>query len=70
MNSTNLTIEERKKLKDLEFEEKNQAKEYLTILEKENKEREKASKLEELATGTADYEKQLAQLKKSDYEKK
>lgn len=69
LNSTNLTIKERKKLKDLEFEEKNQAKEYLTILEKENKEREKASKLEELATGTADYEKQLAQLKMSDYEK-
>ena len=69
MNSTTLTIKERKKLKDLEFEEKNQAKEYLTILEKENKEREKASKLEELATGTADYEKQLAQLKMSDYEK-
>ena len=69
LNSTNLTIEERKKLKDLEFEEKNQAKEYLTILEKENKEREKASKLEELATGTADYEKQLAQLEMSDYEK-
>lgn len=69
LNSTNLSIEERKKLKDLEFEEKNQAKAYLTILEKENKEREKASKLEELATGTADYEKQLAQLKMSDYEK-
>ena len=69
LNSTTLTIKERKKLKDLEFEEKNQAKEYLTILEKENKEREKASKLEELATGTADYEKQLAQLKMSDYEK-
>ena len=69
LNSTNLSIEERKKLKDLEFEEKNQAKEYLTILEKENKEREKASKLEELSTGTADYEKQLAQLEMSDYEK-
>ena len=69
LNSTNLSIEERKKLKDLEFEEKNQAKEYLTILEKENKEREKASRLEELATGTADYEKQLAQLEMSDYEK-
>lgn len=69
LNSTNLSIEERKKLKDLEFEEKNQAKAYLTILEKENKEREKASKLEELATGTADYEKQLAQLEMSDYEK-
>ena len=69
LNSTNLTIEERKKLIDLEFEEKNQAKEYLTLLEKENKEREKASKLEELATGTADYEKQLAQLEMSDYEK-
>lgn len=69
LNSTNFSIEERKKLKDLEFEEKNQAKAYLTILEKENKEREKASKLEELATGTADYEKQLAQLEMSDYEK-
>ena len=69
LNSTNLSIEERKKLKDLEFEEKNQAKEYLTILEKENKEREKASKLEELSTSTADYEKQLAQLEMSDYEK-
>lgn len=69
LNTTTLTIEERKKLKDLEFEEKNQAKAYLTILEKENKEREKASKLEELATGTADYEKQLAQLEMSDYEK-
>ena len=69
LNTTTLTIKERKKLKDLEFEEKNQAKAYLTILEKENKEREKASKLEELATGTADYEKQLAQLEMSDYEK-
>ena len=68
-NTTTLDYEEKLKLYDLRNEEKLQTKEYLTLLEKENKEREKASKLEELATGTADYEKQLAQLKMSDYEK-
>ena len=68
-NTTTLALEERQKLYKLREEEKLQAKEYLIFLEKENKEREKASKLEELATGTADYEKQLRQLKMSDFEK-
>ena len=69
INSTQTSLIERQKLYKLRDEEKLQTKEYLTLLEKENKEREKASKLEELATGTTDYEKQLAQLEMSDYEK-
>ena len=69
INTTTLAFEERQKLYKLREEEKLQARDYLTILQKENKEKEKASKLEELATGTADYKKQLSQFGMTDYEK-
>lgn len=65
----NLSIEEQNKLSKKREEEKVQLKEYLTLLEKENAAKEKATQLEELNSGKADYQKQLEQLKMSDYEK-
>lgn len=65
----NLSIEEQNKLSKKREEEKVQLKEYLTLLEKENAAKEKATQLEELVSGTADYQKQLEQLGMSDYEK-
>lgn len=65
----NLSIEEQNKLSKKREEEKVQLKEYLTLLEKENVAKEKAAKLKELNSGKADYQKQLEQLKMSDYEK-
>lgn len=61
--------EERKKLYEQRDEEKLQAKEYLSILQQENVAKEKATQLEELNSGTADYQKQFEQLKMSDFEK-
>lgn len=65
----NPTEEERKKLYEQRDEEKLQAKEYLSILQQENVAKEKATQLEELVSGTADYQKQLEQLRMSDFEK-
>ena len=65
----NLSIEEQNKLSKKREEEKVQLKEYLTLLEKENAAKEKATQLEELVSGTADYQKQLEQLGMSDFEK-
>ena len=65
----NPTEEERKKLYEQRDEEKLQAKEYLSILQQENVAKEKAAQLEELNSGTADYQKQFEQLKMSDFEK-
>lgn len=65
----NLSIEEQNKLSEKREEEKVQLKEYLILLEKENAAKEKATQLEELNSGTADYQKQLEQLGMSDYEK-
>lgn len=65
----NLSIEEQNKLSKKREEEKVQLKEYLTLLEKENAAKEKATQLEELNSGKADYQKQLEQLRMSDYEK-
>ena len=65
----NPTEEERKKLYKQRDEEKLQAKEYLSILQQENVAKEKAAQLEELNSGTADYQKQFEQLKMSDFEK-
>ena len=61
--------EERKKLYEQRDEEKLQAKEYLSILQQENVAKEKAAQLEELNSGTADYQKQFEQLRMSDFEK-
>ena len=61
--------EERKKLYEQRDEEKLQAKEYLSILQQENVAKEKAARLEELNSGTADYQKQFEQLRMSDFEK-
>lgn len=65
----NPTEEERKKLYEQRDEEKLQAKEYLSILQQENVAKEKAAQLEELNSGTADYQKQFEQLRMSDFEK-
>jgi hypothetical protein len=65
----NLSIEEQNKLSKKREEEKVQLKEYLTLLEKENAAKEKATQLEELVSGTADYQKQFEQLRMSDFEK-
>lgn len=65
----NPTEEERKKLYEQRDKEKLQAKEYLSILQQENTAKEKAAKLKELNSGTADYQKQFEQLRMSDFEK-
>ena len=65
----NPTEEERKKLYEQRDEEKLQAKEYLSILQQENVAKEKAAQLEELNSGTADYQKQFEQLRMSEFEK-
>ena len=65
----NLSIEEQNKLSKKREEEKVQLKGYLTLLEKENAAKEKAAQLEELNSGTADYQKQFEQLRMSDFEK-
>lgn len=69
LNFGNLSQEEFNKLSGQREEEKKQLKEYLTLLQKENEEKEKANRLSELVSGTADYETQLRQLGMTDYEK-